>query len=196
MATLKEKKDRKIRWVEVKSKLESGDLIPGYMFSYANIKTDKGEVRHGIIQTLEEHPDVAVPTYELYNKIKMNGLHGPACKDFDESLFESINLLRHGEGEHPTVASVINGKTHENVVRSVLQTLDMDVLDGSKYVYDIGCWHNEMEWDVVCLSKSQPVVLFVEAKVQAGGGSLDIKWVVAAFNNMAANRRRKTFKFI
>ena len=194
-------------------RIHAGKLTPKFLFSYANINNQVGEA---VIRMAKSEPELTVSTFDLYDFIVDHGWQGPECKDYDIMLVAPIALMRHkgkiraGEDLSEAVrldeiarqcrsgpqSSNFNGTTHEAVVRSILSWADMEVLP-KQHVYGTVFYDpiklKLVGWDAVALSKCGSVILFVEAKSQAGNGSADEKFVNAIQSVKSATYRVTKF---
>lgn len=194
-------------------KIHTGKLTPKFLFSYANVNNQVGDA---VIRLAKNEPNFAVSTFDLYDFIISNKLQGPGCKEYDLTLVAPVVKMRHAgkikKGEDLNEAAKLdeiarvcrsgpqnsnyNGSTHESVVRSILAWADMKVLP-KQYTYG-AIFYDPAKlkltgWDAIAISERRRIILFVEAKSQAGSGSADEKFVNAILNAKSADYKVSQF---
>lgn len=73
-------------------------------------------------------------------------------------------------------------------VKSILTSLDLLVLRHQQ-TFGVGDFNNSLKWDSVGISRTKPIILFIEAKMQSGQGSLERKWNAALHDIRALQLR-------
>jgi hypothetical protein len=165
---------------EVENKVKAGyRVIP--LIAYANIGDSVTPV---LISKLQEYPEFTTPIFDLDKFCERNGLLLEGCKQIDQSLFDEVNGLRHGNSGKPTKTSGVNGLMAKKLIRTILTTIGLKVLKRENH-YGFGDYNEPLKWDIIAIAEAAQVILVIESKLQSGGGSAERKWHSALMDVLA-----------
>jgi hypothetical protein len=168
---------------EVENKIKSGYRVRP-LIVYANINDLVTPV---LIAKLQEYPEFATPIFDLDKFCGRHGLLLEGHKQIDQSLFDEIRGLHHGNSGKPTRTSGTNGLMAKKLIRTILTTIGLKVLKRENH-YGFGDYNEPLKWDLIAIADEVQVILVIESKLQSGGGSAERKWHSALMDILAFAR--------